>query len=160
MKHQSVARIALVTVLLAIASGGAFAAKPLKVPIDVDTTAEFVLDCGDFVILEDCSVRGDVLLFEDHLRAHVKFSCSAYNHLDPAKSIRQGPTAQNARWDFSTGVAAYHGLTFHITLPGHGKVFMNAGRIVFDADFGVLFIAGQFDSIDPDVEEPFCAALR
>lgn len=159
MKRQTVVWIVVLGLWLAIASPGAFAAKPFKVPMDVDTIGGFVLDCGDFEILEDCSVHADLLFFDDYLRAHVEFACNAYNNLDPSKSIQEGRAAQNLRWDFTTGVASYHGLTFHITLPGHGKVFMNAGRIVFDPS-GIVFQAGQFDSIDPDVEEPFCEALR
>lgn len=160
MLQKSVLWVAVLGLWLGAASTAAFAARPVKQPIDLDFAGEFVVDCGDFHILEDCSVHGHLKIFTDHLTVHLAWECTAYNHLDPTKLIQQGNAVQNARLDFASDERTFRGLTYHITLPGYGSVFMSAGRVVFDPDFGVLFLAGRDDNFDPDATGPFCAALR
>jgi hypothetical protein len=57
--------------------------------------------------------------------------------------------------DHLEGRFAIVGLLFHINIPGHGIVIIDAGKIVFDSETGeIAFEAGPHDFIggNPDIE--------
>jgi hypothetical protein len=50
--------------------------------------------------------------------------------------------------DLRKGTDTYVGLIYKLTIPGMGIVYQDMGRIVFDADFNVIFEAGTHEFLN------------
>jgi hypothetical protein len=63
------------------------------------------------------------------------------------------------RFDVESGEFAILGLFFHLNVPGHGIVLLDAGHIRFDANGEVLHLAGPHQAFVGDFSA-LCAALE
>lgn len=62
------------------------------------------------------------------------------------------------RHDVETGEMAIIGLFFHLNFGGAGIVVIDAGKVVFDADGNVIFLAGPHQVLEGDFAA-LCEAL-
>jgi hypothetical protein len=60
--------------------------------------------------------------------------------------------------DERTGSVTVVGISFHINIPGEGIVVLQAGRVTFDADGSITFLAGPHDQYATD-GQALCDAL-
>jgi hypothetical protein len=61
--------------------------------------------------------------------------------------------------DLISGVVSFNGGVAKVIRPGEGIVIQDTGRIVFDADFNVVFVAGPHDQNDLGPAQAYCSAL-
>jgi hypothetical protein len=66
---------------------------------------------------------------------------------------------QREEVDFVAGTRTVTGPVFKMTIPGRGVVIHDAGRVVFDAPFHVVFEAGTHDVLHGNIDSLACAAL-
>ena len=162
-------RAFLVGIIAVLAFGSvstALAAKPVKVNFGPDDFfGFFVADCGDFDVLLDFTAQGHFMLHFDKdgnlVRVHEHFEFPNdvyYNSTDFGISFT-GNAVQNTQFDVVDNQLAISGLQFKLTIPGHGVVFHQVGRIIIDFTIpDVIFQAGPADFDEGNVAA-LCAAL-
>ena len=136
--------LVLVIILMATFAGSALAGPPThdswEAPLDV------TVDCGDFDIVLDNTMRISVTYFDDDnnnpmsYKYQIQFSGTLTN--TGTRTVHEGIDTINGR-RFWTGGRDEHGLYYHITVPGEGVVALAVGRIVWDDDGEISFISGQ-----------------
>ncbi len=108
-----------------------------------------VIDCGDFLAIAEFMLFNRVTFFFDNEGNLV----GAQNHGKGRGIVTNSVTGKSAIdrgtftvfLDFEEGTMTTTGTFDIITVPGEGIVFKDAGRIVFDADDDVIFVAGTHD---------------
>ncbi|MDX1380707.1 MAG: hypothetical protein R3233_06285 [Xanthomonadales bacterium] len=126
-----------------------------------------IADCGDFLVLTDYVEAGSVHEVYDkngnlrRLTAQIEFYESVYyNSEDPSKIIDGGPgERQNESFHAANGLLLITGPVIRITLPGHGQIFHQGGRLVFDVNAGEIVAASGPQSFEEGDSELLCAAL-
>lgn len=172
MKKSRMGNLLLALVLAAGAgtpASKAWAVPPNKVDFAFDVVGFLVGDCGTFQVWTDFFGEGFFIERFDQdgtvtkVNQHINYSQSIYyNSENPAIAIEGGPgEVENDQFDFTgdTPTVAVTGVVFKVTLPGHGVIFHEAGRAVFDFATGeALFQAGPHDFQEQEVAA-LCAAL-
>ena len=123
-----------------------------------------VANCGDFIILESGtgSIRQTIyfnragqpirLLFQG------RFNGTLSNSLTGA-FLTDSPSVANITVDLIEGTQTNVGAFYNITVPGQGRVYFEAGRLVFDGNGPPVFLAGQHSPPD-EALNILCSALR
>lgn len=126
-----------------------------------------IIDCGDYWILTDEVVEIFWIDFFDKddnwLREFLNFTVyedlyreDKPKHLTGRLEFHVQSYWENYEWVYEQR----QGLFMQITVPGHGNMLFEAGRIMRDAD-GVFFEKGQFIDWDGTADfEPICNYLR
>jgi hypothetical protein len=131
---------------------------------------DFVLDndvfgsCGDFLLIANGAGHVRITTYFDREGQPIRvlfqghYSGTITNSVNGA-SLVDSPSVANITFDLIDGTQTNVGAFFNITVPGHGNVYFQVGRIVFDGDGSPVFIAGQQH---PPSEERaiLCSALR
>ena len=162
-------RASVVAAFIFGATSTALAAPPFKNYFSFDFTGFIVGDCGSFSVLNDAVGEGFYIEHFDkegnttHVNQHIKYSQSIYyNSESPNKVLFGGPgELENDRFDFTgdQAVIAVSGVQFKVTVPGHGVIFHEVGRTIFDFFTGeILWQAGPNDFTEENVAA-LCAAL-
>ena len=144
----------------------ALAVPPLKGNFGPDeVVGDFVGDCGTFDVLLDFTIEGFFLLHFDQdsnlvaANQHINFPNDRYYNSENPGIQLKGNAVENQHFDLVDNVVAVSGLSFKLTVPGHGVVFHEAGHVVIDLSNGdVLFQAGPSDLTGGDLAA-LCAAL-
>lgn len=163
MKIGVLAAVALAATL------GAWAAPPNKVKFAGDFIGDFVGDCGSFYALNDVAFEGFFIEHFDKggslvfVTQHFDFGNSIYYRSDDPTVFLVGRPGEVASERYvltaDTPTVIIAGLLYQVTVPGHGVIFHQVGRIILDLDTGeVLFQAGPNDFVSQDVAA-LCAAL-
>lgn len=153
--------------LLALVLALSFVAPVAAVPPDVSTEhfdyTYAVADCGDFTVMDHIVYDLDSTTFYDQNGAAIKVHFRAqgvdniYNPAHPDYVI-PGKFSWNAAWDVVPDTLAVAGLYIHITLPGRGSVFFDAGKATFvfldNGDALYVPLAGHHE-----LDAEFCALL-
>jgi hypothetical protein len=163
--------ILMCTVALLTSMSAANAGRPTKLtlgPLQFD--GQVVGSCGDFDILTDYSVHAILMFHYDAAGSEVRITRKLfidngnaiyYNSEEPSywlpgdNGAREVDTLNLVNGSFTSTAT-----TFKVTLPGHGVIFIDAGRVVYNDYTGeVLFLAGPLDYVNADFDA-LCAALR
>jgi hypothetical protein len=83
-----------------------------------------------------------------------------FTNLNTGKSvISPGPSSVKVLYNLDGTVATFtvDGLNLRIAVPGHGLVFLQTGKLVFDADGNIIF-ASRAQQVSGDIQG-FCIAL-
>lgn len=119
-------------------------------------------DCGTFLALEDFVEDVRVTTFFDNAGNPIRMQVySNFNGIitnsETGRSVRD-PGHFTITVDLQAGTSTYAGLVFGITVPREGIAVLDAGRVIFDAEGNVTFVAGphQFLEGGPAL---ICAAL-
>jgi len=125
---------------------------------------EAIANCGDFHIISNGSGtnrlitffggNGDPvrITFQGRYRGTLTNSATGFSLVD-------APSVANIFVDLVQGTQTNVGAFFTVTLPGRGRVLMDAGRIVFSGSGDPIFIAGQHLPPDQSIDV-LCNALR
>ncbi len=138
---------------------------PVTIPVEFEVMGSFLTSCPDFIVLEDFVVSGFVKFFHDsegnpnRAQVHVQVGGVAYNGSDPSLFIDEKGAVENDQFDLITGEVQVTGILFHITIPGHGSVFMQSGNIRIDSQGNIVLQAGRNDFLSGETAEALCAAL-
>lgn len=134
-------------------------------PVPVDETAsgnEPVADCGTFEVWDEFELSVSGYLHFDNegnpvrIVQRVTGSDRLYNP-ENGKSL-SGTINAGEIVDLVEGQAIENGQTFRILVPGSGAVLLNIGRFVFDFEDGLVFLKGDQQFFEGDLEA-LCAAL-
>ena len=111
-----------------------------------DVEFSFVVDCGGFLAIAEFVERDRVIVFFDNEGNPVRFQIHA-NFRGIVTNSMTGTSVSDRGGltlfvDFAEGTTAFVGKLFGITIPGEGIAVLDAGNIVFDADFNVIFVGG------------------
>jgi len=156
-------RLAL-ALALGIACNAACAAPPLHERFDFAYEAEPMASCGDFIILADGAGITHLTTFFDakgvpqRVTLHGNYSGLMTNPLN-GKTLADAPSVPFVTLDLRSGVETSVGTYWNVTLPGHGVIVVEAGRLVFDGDGPPVFIAGPHLP-PPETIALLCEALR
>jgi hypothetical protein len=159
-------RLLVIPILLAAALAAAptaAAAGPVVIGPDHEEGLAPLADCGSFEILDAYSIDATMRLFlgADGDPAWAIETVSGVDTLTNSvtgKAIA-APFHNSVRIDFATGLGAFGGIIFRVTLPGAGVIFLDAGRLVASQDGSIVtFRAGPHQFIDGDFDA-LCAAL-
>ena len=112
--------------------------------------AGFVGDCGDdFEVWEEVSWEAKVKDYfnkdGDFVREKIHWTVEGvvYNADAPENYLPYKNSVYNEFFIGETGEDRIAGLWALVTVPGYGSIFIDVGLIIFDADFNVVFEAGQ-----------------
>lgn len=136
------------------------------------TVNELLWDCGDFEIWDDAVLRSRVKEFYDENRdfekvmVHGWFTERFYN-ATTGKSVEGGTNGYNFSESADVpGAWIHHGLMYHVTVPGVGRVLVDAGYFIMqdpwehdDWHDSITWQRGNHQNIDGDYDK-LCAALR
>lgn len=138
----------IMMILLVIVMMASFAGTALADPPTRDRWEQpfyEVVDCGDFEIILDSNTRITVTYFsgESNNPTAVEYQVKYTGITTSTATGESYPdhTVINGRrlW---TGERDNHGVYYHVNVPGAGVVTLVAGRIVWDENGDVSFIAG------------------
>jgi len=168
MKKSRIAKWFIYTVLVVLSLylvGVAMAVPP------VTTTDEFVLhgewigECDGFTILAYGEHKSIQKLYFDQdselTKIQVHYSIingKVYNSEYPSRYLPEGPDHFRFVVDPDSGNLTQSGLALHVQVPGYGVIALNAGRIILDPDWNILWEAGQNDFFTGELDE-LCAYL-
>ncbi len=136
------------------------AAEPLTFTEQFEVTD--VADCGDFLAIDQYLIVGRFTIFFDNegnevgLQIHVTIRGTVTNSVT-GKSVPDRADVTVFE-DFAEGTTTFAGKVYGITVPGEGIAVLTAGKIVFDADGNVIFVAGPHQSFFEGVTV-LCAAV-
>ena len=151
---------ATMAVMLALA-GSAFAANPERATFHAEGT-DFIADCGDFDVLTDFVADFDEITYldsagkPDYSRVHFAFNDFFYNS-ETGEGFAETNTGTTVS-DASGAELTSSGLSYHVTVPGEGVVLLQAGRLEFDEDGNVVFVAGPHQVLRRETQK-LCEAL-
>lgn len=123
----------------------------------------FVADCGTYLLegsfVED--VRATTFFDKTGTPIKVEFH---FNYVGTLKNLSSGRTFRDPGHykvvlDLRNGTQSAIGMIFAITVPGEGVVVLDAGKVVFDSDFNIIFEAGPHQFLH-DGPARVCAALE
>ena len=162
----------LITVVSAITffAGSAAAVPPVDDPFEYQSNGFYIGDCGDFDVLNDAYIAGYVRYRFDRngdlafIRLHLSATESVYYRSDdPSIYLPGGPgEVQNDLIKFRDDPPSYFvtGIPFKVTVPGHGVIFHEAGRIDFDLDtLEVIWQSGGPHDFNDQNLDALCDAL-
>ena len=164
MKRRIMLLMTVAAMMAAMMASSAAATEPV---VEEDHRADTVpiWDCGDFQILDKFVLDGTLRYFYDKegkLEKIVKVyrSTDTFINSVSGKEIPTTTVHNSVMYDPETDLYAVNGVTFRVTVPGSGAVFLNVGRFVANEDLtNVTFQAGPLQFFDGDVEG-LCHALR
>ena len=144
----------------------ALAVPPLKVNFGPDDfVGLFVADCGTFNALLDFTSQGHFIVHFDQdgnavaVNQHIEFPADIYYNSTNPLIFFAGNAVTNDNFDLVDNAVATSGLFFKLTVPGHGVVFHQVGRVEINLETEeILFQAGPADFDDGNVAA-LCAAL-
>lgn len=105
-----------------------------------------VVDCGDFDAIDESVGVHKVTTFFDNegnpvgLQSHLKRRGTLTNSVTGTSLSHR--TNFTTFLDFEEGTATFAGTAFRITRPGEGIVVGSIGRVIFDGEDNVIFLAG------------------
>jgi hypothetical protein len=148
---------------LALAGGVTSASAVPPVPIDETVSGnDPVADCGTFTVWDEFTLTSTGYLHFDsdgnpvRIVQRVSGSDRLYNP-ENSKSL-SGTINAGEIVDLVEGQAIESGQTFRILVPGSGAVLLNIGRFVFDFEEGLVFLKGNQQFFEGDLEA-LCTAL-
>ena len=159
MKKQWMKK-ALVTfstsLLVVAASTNVLATPPVTIAVGPwQSFGLFVADCDDFNVLWEGTVDGYIKVFFDkdgNWKKYVEFykgvhhDSTYYIAEDPDIRVSGGPVEIEKNTWYPNGTQVVVGLSSKITIPGHGVVVHDAGRVIYDLVTGeMIFQAGPGD---------------
>ncbi|HEY5538235.1 MAG TPA: hypothetical protein VIL58_01685, partial [Thermoplasmata archaeon] len=160
-------RLGLTAMIIFSAILFAIAPSATAMPPEITTFTDEVIDevfatCTGFVVLSTYIVDVRITEFFDRdgnpktLKVHIQFDGTATNS-GSGKTVRDHSDA-TVTIDLVSGGFTVVGLGFVWTFPGEGLLFLNVGRISFDSDENIVFVAGPHP-LELEGEEVLCAAL-
>ena len=159
--RRSVLLGAVLTVGLLGIAPSAWAVPPTRFS-DSDAGTFPIVNCGSFQVFDQSTLNlrgtehynssGNPIRLDFHVWGTDRF----FNPTN-GKSF-SGSFSQRASVDLVSGQEAVSGIAFRIVVPGSGAVLLDVGRVVFDPDNNVMFVAGPHQLLEGDVAE-VCAAL-
>jgi hypothetical protein len=164
MKRMIILATLAATMALMLALAGPASANITRIG-PFEETGALVADCGDFEVLADLVVDGQIDYFDtdrdgipDFFTLRVRLVSFFYN-----SATGKGFTAYehgNFTFDLSNDALVIEtGVTFRVTVPGEGVVLLDAGRVEYDEETGdVVFVAGPHQLLEGDTAK-LCAAL-
>jgi len=131
--------------------------------VEGDVTA----DCGDFLVLNNNTWVSKVTTFFNKSGDQVRYRevgvfshIVHYNSENPEIKVDGGPVDKYDLRDIGGGLYIVMDHGYMLKLPGGGGVFLNAGRLILDANtFELLSFTGRRDFEDPDALDRLCAAF-
>jgi hypothetical protein len=164
MKRHILLSMIVAAMMAAMMASSAAASKPVVEEYH-DANTIPIWNCGDFQILDQYVLDGTLRYFYDKegkLEKIVKVFSGTDTFIN-SKTGKEIPTTtihNSVMYDPETDLYAVNGVTFRVTVPGSGAVFLNIGRFVANEDLtNVTFEAGPLQFFDGDVEG-LCNALR
>ena len=155
----------MVVVLSFCAVGVAMADPPVTTTNEFELQDEWIGECDDFTILAAGDHKITERLYYDQggeltkMQYHYSISNGiVYNSEDPSRYLPEGPDHIRYTVDPESGNLTVSGLALHVTVPGYGRIALNAGRFVLDPDWTILWGAGQDDFYAGELDT-LCAYL-
>ena len=146
---------------IAFGPTGAFATEPRTVSFH-DEGSVLAANCGAFLAISDFAVDYWITTFFDdagnpvRVQAHINFDGTLTNSVTDV-TLRD-PSHYLFVWDLTEGSTQDIGLVYGIVVPGQGPAVLDAGKLVWDVNDDVTFVAGPHQFLTG--REPlFCAAL-
>lgn len=162
MKKALLVAIVVLSVLGAMAIP-AWASRPEVIPW-YDAGTDVLADCGDFYLMDDYVMEGRLVSFFDKEgdpvkgQFHLSVTDRFYNS-ETKKAFFGESNGVFAFGDLEKGQMRWLGLQYHLNIPGVGVVLIDAGTVIFDSDWNIVFEAGKHQVlVDGDFGE-ICAAL-
>ena len=136
----------IVVVVLVIVMMATFAGTVLAEPPTRDRWEQpfyEVVDCGDFDVILDSNTRITVTYFAGNNPMAVEYQVKYTGTTTNSATGNSFPdhTVINGR-RLVTGERDNHGVYYHVNVPGAGVVTLVAGRITWDENGEISFIAG------------------
>ena len=148
---------------LALVGGVTNASAIAPVPIEETVSGDdAVADCGTFEVRDEFQLTSTGRLYFDKQGNPVRIvqlvtgSDRLYNP-ENGKSL-SGTIHAGEIVDLVEGQAIENGQTFRILVPGSGAVLLNVGRFVLDFEDGLVFLKGNQQCFEGDLDA-LCAAL-
>jgi hypothetical protein len=143
----------------------AFAVPPIKANYGPDQVFEYyVADCGTFDVLWDGTIEGHWKLFFDKDGNWTKYfdhysatNSTYYNSEHPEIFLHGGP-AERGNDHYIPGKLISTGILVKITIPGHGVVVHEAGRVIFDTETWEILVQVGPSDVNGDTTA-LCEAL-
>jgi hypothetical protein len=121
-------------------------ATPPSIETFHDEGSFLVADCGTFQLTETFTVDGRVITFfneqGDAVSESLLFNFAGVITNSASGNTYRDPGHLQAVTDLTTGEGTVVGLVFNTTVPGLGPVLHDTGRLIFDANGNITFIAG------------------
>lgn len=154
----------LIAIVAAVSASFSMAAKPFKQNFAFESVGFFIGECNGFSILNDAHVEGHFIAHTDNLgnptmtNLILKVSNSIYyNSNQPGLNLPGGPGETEVHF-FDADGDKITAVPFKVTVPGHGVIFHDSGKVMFDNSGNVQFLAGPSDFTTGNVEA-LCEAL-
>ena len=160
--------ISMLTVAVLAFMSAANAAKPDTMRLGPLQFDDELGDCGDFVVRFNYWLDALLTFYYDDNGNVVRVTRKLflenggaiyYNAADPSYWLPGAPGAREISTFKFEGTSTITANVFRVTLPGHGAIFLNAGRIIITENRDVLFQAGRMDYWNEGYDA-LCAALR
>ena len=142
------------------------AAKPNITVYEYPVVGEWIAECDGFSILADSDYKltikeyfdKDGMLIEE--RNHLAIlNGVVYNSTNSTKSLPEGPDRIYFRIDPDTGHMTQTGIALRVHVPGQGYIIINAGRVILDEFWNVLWERGNNMWLNGEIDV-LCAALE
>ncbi len=165
MKEWHVSKLAGVVAVLALLLTEATAAK--KPTINTLQFTETFVDtelCSFDISFQVTMTLREFIFYDDSGNAikaqvHARFDAVATN-LETGKTIVEQDVWTNVV-DLTTGKNTFLGLPFRLRLPNGRPIVMDVGKVVFDPDFNITFVAGPHPLAEAlDLAQLYCPALE
>jgi hypothetical protein len=145
-------------------AAGAWAASPSVVHMSGSFSGDDpIADCGTFEVRDEFTLNfrgierydreGNLVQVVEHI-----FGVDRLYNSVTGKSLKPASFNQGETVDIVEGQVKVSGVIFRITVPGSGAVFLDVGRFIIDFDEGLVFLAGQHQFFEGDLDG-LCAAL-
>ena len=114
---------------------------------EFETVNEPAANCGDFIVIANGAGRIRLTTFfdrngdPDRLIFQGRYNGTLTNSIT-GTSISDSPSVANIFVDLVANTQTNIGAFYNVTIPGHGAVLFEAGRIVFAGEGEPVFIAG------------------
>ena len=168
MKKSRIAKWFICTMLVALfllPVGVAMADPPDTTTDEFVLEDEWIGECDGFTILAAGDHKITERLYYDQdgeltkMQYHYSISNGiVYNSEDPSRYLPEGPDHFRYVIDPDSGNLTQSGLALHVQVPGYGVIGINAGRIILDPDWNILWQAGQNDFFTGELDA-LCAYL-
>lgn len=153
MRRYLIVMAAFVALLFAVSAAWAIPPETGSYTFSVvcEDEDDTLYDCGDFLICEGGTGEADWKLFFDKngdpkkYREKVKFDGYVYEFGNPDNRLDYLPLNYTVTIDQITGDVIVTGVFAMLTVPGHGQIFRDVGRIIFDIDGFIVFEAGEHE---------------
>lgn len=142
----------------------AAAQAPVVITSQFTVNNEPMANCGDFVIIANGAGSNRISIFSDSDGTPIRLTFQGRYRGTMTNSVTgfsldDDPSVANIFVDLLEDTQANVGAFFTVTVPGGGRVLIDAGRIVFGDNGEPIFIAGQHRPSDETLEI-LCDALR